>query len=155
MAAGASALTIPAMAKAKAEKIALWMRSRLSSAGARGFIVGLSGGLESALVARLAQMAAPGAVTGVLLPCHSDAHDERDALLVASHFALPTMRVDLSPTFDLVAAEAQAALRALPERVRPPRAPQPGCRAGAPAMPADPLRGRVPLANIKPRLRMM
>ena len=52
------ALTIPAMAKA--EKIALWMRSRLASAGARGFIVGLSGGLDSALVARLAQMAAPG-----------------------------------------------------------------------------------------------
>jgi NAD+ synthase len=142
------------MAKAKAEKIALWMRSRLSSAGARGFIVGLSGGIDSALVARLAQMAAPGAVTGVLLPCHSDAHDERDALLVASHFALPTMRMDLSPTFDLFAAEAQAALRVLPEQVRTAMAPQHGCRAGDPATPADPLRGRVPLANIKPRLRM-
>ena len=126
---------------AKAEKIALWMRSQLVSAGARGFIVGLSGGIDSALVARLAQMAAPGAVTGVLLPCHSDPQDERDALAVASHFTLPTMRVDLSPTYDLFAAEAQAALRILPEQVRS-------------ATPADPLRGRVPLANIKPRLRM-
>src|SRR5437879_5825024 len=53
---------------AKAEKIALWMRSQLSAAGARGFLVGLSGGVDSALVARLAQMAAPGAVTAVLLP---------------------------------------------------------------------------------------
>jgi NAD+ synthase len=128
---------------AKAEKIALWMRSRLASAGARGFIVGLSGGIDSALVARLAQMAAPGpgAVTGVLLPCHSDAQDERDALAIASHFALATMRVDLSATYDLFAAEAQAALRLIPEQVRS-------------ATPADPLRGRVPLANIKPRLRM-
>ena len=49
---------------AKAEKIALWMRSQLSSAGARGFVVGLSGGVDSAVVARLAQMAAPGAVLG-------------------------------------------------------------------------------------------
>jgi NAD+ synthase len=125
---------------AKAEKIALWMRSQLSSAGARGFLVGLSGGVDSAVVARLAQMAAPGAVTGVLLPCHSDPQDERDALAVASRFSLPTIRVDLSGTFDVLTSEAQAALRLLPEPLRS-------------AGPADPLR-RVPLANIKPRLRM-
>jgi NAD+ synthase len=126
---------------AKAERIALWMRSHLASAGARGFIVGLSGGVDSAVVARLAQMAAPAAVTGVLLPCHSDPQDERDAFAVASHYALPTMRVDLSASYDLLAAEAQAALRGLPEPVRA-------------VTPSDLLRGRVPLANIKPRLRM-
>ena len=125
---------------AKAEKIALWMRSHLASAGARGFVIGLSGGIDSAVVARLAQMAAPGGVTGVLLPCHSDAQDEVDALAVARHFALATMRVDLSATYDVLAAEAQAALRVLAEPVRS-------------ATPTDPLR-RVPLANIKPRLRM-
>jgi NAD+ synthase len=126
---------------AKAEKIALWMRWQLASAGARGFVVGLSGGIDSAVVARLAQMAAPGAVNGVLLPCHSDPQDERDALALASHFALATIRIDLSATYDVLAAEAQAALRVLPESVRS-------------VTPADPLRGRVPLANIKPRLRM-
>jgi NAD+ synthase len=126
---------------AKAEKIALWMRAQLSSAGARGFVVGLSGGVESAVVARLAQMAAPGAATGVLLPCHSDPQDERDAQSVASHFSLSTMRIDLSASFDALVGEAQSALRVLPEAVRS-------------VTPADPLRGRVPLANIKPRLRM-
>jgi hypothetical protein len=34
----------------------------------------------------LAQLAAPGAVVAVLLPCHSDPRDERDALLVARQF---------------------------------------------------------------------
>ena len=126
---------------AKVEKIALWMRSQLVSAGARGFVIGLSGGIDSSVVARLAQMAAPGAVTGVLLPCHSDPQDEKDALAVAAHFALPTMRVDLSATYDVLAAEAQAALGTLLEPVRA-------------TAPADPLRGRVPVANIKPRLRM-
>jgi NAD+ synthase len=125
---------------AKAEKIALWMRSHLTAAGARGFVVGLSGGVDSAVVARLAQMAAPGAVTGVLMPCHSDPADERDALAVASHFSLPTIRADLSATYDILTSEAQAALRALPEIVRS-------------ATPADPVHP-VPLANIKPRLRM-
>src|SRR4029079_18077458 len=60
---------------------------------------------------------------------------------VASHFALPTMRVDLSASYDLLAAEAQGALRGLPEPVRS-------------VTPSDPLRGRVPLATIKPRLCM-
>src|SRR5690242_20052985 len=99
---------------AKAERIAMWMRSQLAAAGARGFVVGLSGGVDSAVVVRLAQMAAPAAVTGVLLPCHSDPQDERDASAVASHFALATMRVDLSAAYDLLAADAQAALRGLP-----------------------------------------
>src|SRR5204863_8245944 len=151
----APAHTIAAMAKA--ETIAFLMRWRLASAGARGFLVGISGGIDSAVVARLAQMAAPGAVTGVLLPCHGDPQDERDALVVASHFALATLRVDLSATYDVLAAEAQAALRNRPGPIRSATAPQRGSRAGdpatAPATTADPLRGRVPLANIKPRLR--
>ena len=69
--------------------------------------------MDSAVVARLAQMAAPGAVTGVLLPCHSDPEDERAAQSVASHFSLPTMRVDLSASYDVLAAEAQATLACL------------------------------------------
>jgi NAD+ synthase len=126
---------------AKAETIAMWMRSQLSSAGARGFLVGLSGGIDSAVVARLAQMAAPGAVTGVVLPCHSDPQDETDALSVAAHLSLATLRVDLTPAYDRLVTEAQAALR------KPPESPRS-------ATAADPLRGRIPLANIKPRLRM-
>lgn len=117
------------------------MRQQLAAAGARGFVVGLSGGIDSAVVARLAQLAAPAGVAGVLLPCHSDPDDERDARAVAERFSLQTVRVDLSASYDALIAEAQAALQTLPEAVRN-------------VAPADPLRGRVPLANIKPRLRM-
>jgi NAD+ synthase len=124
-----------------AEKIAGWMRRQLGGAGARGFLVGLSGGIDSAVVARLAQLAAPGHVLAALLPCHSDPADERDAALVAVHFALPTVRIDLGDTYDAEVRAAQAALAALPEQMRA-------------APPSDPLRGRVPLANMKPRLRM-
>jgi NAD+ synthase len=128
---------------AKAEKIALWMRSHLSAAGARGFVVGLSGGVDSAVVARIAQMAAPGAVLAVLLPCHSDPDDERDALLVASHYALPTARIDLSGAYDALLNEMEPALRAAQEV---------GSRADVER--ANPLSSRVPPANVKPRLRM-
>src|SRR5436190_11275774 len=82
-----------------AERIAGWMRKQLAATGARGFIVGLSGGIDSAVVARLAHLAAPGAVIGAILPCHSDPDDERAAALVASHFSLATVRVDLAAAY--------------------------------------------------------
>jgi NAD+ synthase len=126
---------------ATAERIASWMRRQLTASGARGLIVGLSGGIDSAVVARLAQLAAPGHVVAAILPCHSDPGDERDAQLVASHFSLATLRVDLSAAYDALVADLQPPLQMLPGQ--PPR-----------GEPLDPLRGRVPLANIKPRLRM-
>jgi len=117
------------------------MRRQLTASGAGGFIVGLSGGVDSAVVARLAQLAAPGHVIAAIMPCHSDPDDERDAALVASHFSLPTVRVDLSAAYDALVAAVQPALQRVPQYMR----------GGSPA---DPLRGRVPLANMKPRLRM-
>src|SRR5438094_8004735 len=94
---------------AQAERLAAWMRERVTEAGAQGLIVGLSGGVDSAVVARLSQLAAPGAVVGVLMPCHSDPADERDAAMVATHFSLPTVRVDLVPPYDALAASVTAA----------------------------------------------
>jgi NAD+ synthase len=116
------------------------MRQQLQAAGAGGLIVGLSGGVDSAVVARLAQLAAPGKVVAALLPCHSDPQDEEDADLVARHFSLTTVHVDLAGAYDALIAALQPVM-ANPDylRNRPP---------------LDPVRGRVPLANIKPRLRM-
>jgi NAD+ synthase len=125
----------------KAERIAGWMRRQLAAAGARGFVVGLSGGVDSAVVLRLAQLAAPGHVVAAILPCHSDPADERDADRVAAHFSATTLRIDLGQSYDAIVRAVQSTLHELPEQTRA-------------VPPADPLRGRVPLANIKPRLRM-
>ena len=116
------------------------MRQQLQVSGASGLIVGLSGGIDSAVVARLAQLAAPGKVVAAILPCHSDPQDEEDAELVARQFSLATVHVDLASTYDALIAALQPVM-ANPDylRNRPP---------------LDPIRGRVPLANIKPRLRM-
>jgi NAD+ synthase len=126
---------------AQAERLAAWMRERVTQAGAQGLVVGLSGGIDSAVVARLAQLATPGAVLGVLMPCHSDAADERDAASVAAHFSLPTVRVDLAGPYDVLTDQVKAALRTLPPTMHKER-------------PHDDPRSRVPIANIKPRLRM-
>src|SRR5215213_1502828 len=99
---------------ASADRIARWMRQYLAASTARGFVVGLSGGIDSAVVARLAQMAAPGNVVAAVLPCHSDPQDERDAMLVATQFSLPTARIDLATPYDALAGAAQSALHSLP-----------------------------------------
>src|SRR5438876_8542262 len=106
---------------ATAERIAGWMRRQLAASGARGFIVGLSGGIDSAVVARLSQLAAPGAVVGVLMPCHSDPADERDAAMVAKHFSLPTARVDLAESYDSLTAAVKAAMQTLPATIHTDR----------------------------------
>src|SRR4051812_28904258 len=124
-----------------AEPIANWMRQQMSASGARGFVVGVSGGIDSAVVARLAHLAAPGRVLAAILPCHSDPADERDAEIVAKHFSLPTTRVDLSDEYDITIAAAQSAMRGLPASVRE-------------VMRDVPDQARRPLANVKPRLRM-
>jgi NAD+ synthase len=116
------------------------MRQRVHAAGASGLVVGLSGGVDSAVVARLSQLAMPGAVVGAIMPCHSDPRDEEDARVVAGHFALPTTRIDLTASYDAVVAALQPAM-SNPDYLRA-------------TPPLDPLRGRVPLGNIKPRLRM-
>jgi NAD+ synthase len=126
-----------------ADSISQWIRQQVNVAGARGLLLGLSGGIDSAVVARLCQMATPDNVVGVILPCHSDPQDERDARLVAEHFQLPITRVDLDQPYEHLIEAARAAQAQLP----------PGLLDASPA--PDDLRARLPLANIKPRLRMI
>ena len=94
-----------------ADRLVGWLKTRLDVAGARGFVVGLSGGLDSTVVARLCQAAAPGHTLGVILPCHSAADDAADALRVAEHFHLPAMSMPLDATYDTLVADLDVALR--------------------------------------------
>jgi NAD+ synthase len=127
----------------RATELADWLRDRVNASGARGIAVGLSGGVDSAVVARLAQMAMNDQVVGVLMPCHSDPRDEADAKLLADHFQITTVRVDLAPAYDRLLADLKTALSRLPAHQ-------------APVSTADSvdIKARVPIANVKPRLRM-
>src|SRR6186713_1922982 len=103
----------------RTDSIVEWLRQRLNQSGARGFVFGLSGGIDSAVVSRLCQLAAPGQVVGVIMPCHSDPQDEADARLVAEHFQIPTLRIDLAPTYDSYTRTLGEAVKNLPPEVFP------------------------------------
>ena len=123
--------------------IAEWMKARVTAAGSRGIVVGLSGGIDSAVVAGLAAMAMPGNVVGVMLPCHSDPQDEADAKVAADHFRVPALRVDLAPAYDRLLLDLRSAVAHLADEQRPVLVHDE----------VDP-KQRVPVANLKPRLRM-
>src|SRR5262252_7278620 len=101
----------------RAEKISTWLRDRAMEGGARGFIFGLSGGIDSAVVAKLCQLAFPQRVLGVILPCYSHPQDEADARLLATTFGIPVARVDLGPAFDALTDSLSHAVRGLPSHV--------------------------------------
>jgi NAD+ synthase len=121
----------------RAERISGWLQEQAASAGARGFVIGLSGGVDSAVVARLCHLAAPQHALGVLLPCYSHPDDEAHARSVADTFGFPLVRVDLDGTFDAISEALVDATKGLQ--------PQPG---------AIDLKQQLPEANVKPRLRM-
>jgi NAD+ synthase len=118
-----------------------WIRQQVTAASARGLVVGLSGGLDSAVVARLCQIAMPSHVVAAILPCHSDPRDERDAQLVVQQFGLPVVRIDLAPAYDRLINDLKTMALQLP-------------RDQVPANDSAGAEARLPLANIKPRLRM-
>lgn len=82
------------------ENIIKWIRHEVDEAKAKGVIFGLSGGVDSAVVAGLAKKAFPNNSLGVIMPCYSNPEDEQDGLLVASSLGLETKKVDLTKTYD-------------------------------------------------------
>lgn len=122
-----------------ADSIPAWLRERVQAAGAQGLVFGLSGGIDSAVVARLCQLAVGDRCAGVIMPCHSNAEDEADARLVAERFRIRTLRVPLDAAFDALTGAVDTAF-----------ATEEGLRPHA----TDDIRARMPMANVKPRLRM-
>lgn len=118
-------------------RIISWLGEQMEKSGTRGLVFGLSGGIDSAVVAGLAARTAPGRCLAVIMPCHSQPRDIQDAELVARHFGLETYNVDLSDVYD----DFLQLLRS---------------RAGTDAAGAADTAGNdLALANLKPRLRML
>ena len=86
------------------EQISGWIAERVREAKAEGIVLGLSGGVDSALTAVLAKKTLEDKVLGLLMPCHSDPADLEHAKLVADKFGIETEYVDLGPVFDSLMA---------------------------------------------------
>lgn len=110
-----------------AEQLVDWLQAYSKEAGTRGVVFGLSGGLDSAVVAGLAVRAYGQEAVGIIMPCYSDADDAAHAQICARALGLKTITVSLDKSFDALCQDLPVA-------------------TGSPPL---------VVANIKPRLRML
>lgn len=123
-----------------ADQIAEWIAEHVRGAGMSGVVVGLSGGLDSAVTSGLcARAVGADQVLGVIMPCHSDPSDAESAELAAKTWGIPYRTVDLSDQYD-----------SLLQLLSPARD-----LAGSDTDADLSSRTRLADANLKPRLRMM
>ncbi|MCD6169967.1 MAG: NAD+ synthase [Candidatus Latescibacteria bacterium] len=106
------------------DRISRWIRQKIQDAGANGAVFGLSGGIDSSVVAALCNKALGDQALALIMPCHSEPSDEQDAYLVAERLGIRVEKIVLDSLWDEFA-------RILP-------APH----------------TRLAMANLKPRLRM-
>ncbi len=80
------------------EQITDWIRSRVHGAGMSGVVIGLSGGIDSAVTAALCvRSLGQKNVLGLVMPCESIQADTTDGLRTAEHLGIPVKQIDISP----------------------------------------------------------
>jgi len=83
-----------------ADKLVSWIKERTLAAGCKGVVLGMSGGLDSSVLAVLCKRAFPQNTLGVIMPCYSIPEDKEHALAVANKFSIETREVVLDTAFD-------------------------------------------------------
>ncbi len=107
------------------EKLVKWLRTKIKNAGKKGIVLGLSGGVDSAVVSVLCRKAVGTKnILCLILPCQSQKTDITDAKKVAKKFGLKTETIDLTKIYENL-------IRILPTA------------------------NKLTQANLKPRLRML
>ncbi|WP_338822530.1 NAD(+) synthase [Mycoplasmopsis felifaucium] len=102
-----------------------WIKQKVSDANCNGCVVGISGGIDSALVCALAKIAFPNDTIGIVMPIDSMNHDIQHIDELSSSIGLKFKTINLKNTYETL-------LNSLNNEVN----------------------NLMSLSNIKPRLRM-
>lgn len=120
------------MTKSMIDYLVSWLHERVGESGARGLILGISGGIDSAVTAALAARAFPENSLGLLLPCHSNKNDIADAVSLVNQIGMRYHIIYLDGIYD----DFLKMMRVYPEQA------------------LSAVQERTVETNIKPRLRM-
>ncbi|KAB3531462.1 NAD(+) synthase [Alkaliphilus serpentinus] len=95
------------------DKVVEWLREKVKVSGTKGLLVGISGGIDSAVVANLIKKAFPENSLGVILPIKSNPKDVEDGLLLVKQSGITHIIIDLSPQQQEMLALVNKTLQAL------------------------------------------
>ena len=79
-----------------------WIKKKVNDSGAKGVILGLSGGIDSALVAALSKLAFPNNSLGIIMPINNMDHDLGDIDLLIKKIKIKTNTIDLELPFNIL-----------------------------------------------------
>ncbi len=118
------------------EEIVLWTYEKVVNAGGDGVVLGVSGGVDSAVTLLLAKQAFPATTLGLIMPCGNQSDDESLARELCEENSVPYHVLDLEEAYlslaSLVGSQVRRAdLKEVEDRME-----------------------KVALANIKARMRM-
>lgn len=90
-----------------------FIKGKLLQAGSNGYVLGLSGGVDSSLAAALAvEAVGPDKVMGVMMPYKTSSESSIiDAELLAKHLGIENQRIDISPMVDAYFSNIDDSLR--------------------------------------------
>ncbi|MCH4888224.1 NAD(+) synthase [Acidaminobacter sp. JC074] len=94
----------------RVEHVVTWLREQVELSHTNGILVGLSGGIDSSVVACLIKRAFPENSIGVILPCKSNDKDKEDGIAVAEACGLDYIEVDLTEAHDNIFNKVNDAL---------------------------------------------
>src|SRR5690625_4477960 len=93
------------------DEIVQWLQQQIKQTGENGLLVGVSGELDSALVAHLIKRAAPDNSLGVILPIETKSADLRHAEQVIESCDIDAMTVDLTNTHNNMYTQIETLLK--------------------------------------------
>ena len=82
------------------KKLSSWLQETVTSAGGKGVVFGLSGGIDSTVTAYLCKEAFPDNSLGLIIPCHSNKADIDDAKFTAKEIGLKYETVNLDKVYN-------------------------------------------------------
>jgi NAD+ synthase len=82
-----------------------WLQDKVKESKTRGLVLGVSGGVDSAVCAALVKRAFPDDSLALLMPCHSNKLDTKHGLLVTRQLNLKHKVIKLDKTYDILLKE--------------------------------------------------
>lgn len=95
----------------KIEYLVSWLKERKEAANASGLVVGVSGGIDSAVVTYLIKKAFPENSMAVILPCKSNDNDKKDALSVIDGCGIKHLEINLTETHKTLFSEVEKQIK--------------------------------------------